>query len=178
MSGIQSAGKSGKVYVANCTQQNQQINFRLPDSRRPLSVGIAIGRQAFVGDLSIPEIDAMLDQLGPYGLVELGQEGKRDKVTYLFNVGAPVPSAAMQRMIDRNRGILRDEGTTRRKEAAVAANAAMNTDDTPLKNVTMDIEEIDSGTLGNESDRVGEGYRIDNEANTSENKPRRRARAQ
>lgn len=159
-----------KVYIANVTAQNHEINFRLPESRKPLSLKITMGQQRLVGDLSPPEIEAMVEQLGPYGLVELGQDGKREKISYLYNVHAPVPASAIQKVYDRNRGLLREEGTKRRQESAVAANDVMNTADTPIKNLTVDVEEVDSGSLGSDSDNVAEGVRIDNEANTSENK--------
>lgn len=169
------SGKSGKVYVANVTAQNHTINFSLPESRKPFALPIGMGSQKFIGELDAPSIDAMLEQLGPYGLVELGHESKKAKVAWIFNVGSPIPAAAIQKIYDRNRGILTDEGKQRRIENAVAANAVMNTEDTPLKNFVADVEEVDSGDLGGESDNVGEGVRINNEEATSENKPKRRS---
>ena len=169
------SGKSGKVYVANVTAQNHTINFRLPESRKALAITIPMGQQKFIGDLSAPEIDAMVEQLGVYGLVEVGQEHKKSKVTYIFNVGSTIPASSMQKIYDRNRGILTDEGKQRRIENAVAANAVMNTEETPLNNFTADVEEIDSGDLGSDSDNVGEGVKIDNAAAASnENAPKRR----
>lgn len=165
------SGKSGKVYVANVTAQNHTLNFSLPDSRKPMAIPIGMGAQKFIGEMSTPAIDAMAEQLGPYGLVELGYELKKEKVTWIFNVGSPIPAAAIQKLYDRNRGILTDEGKQRRIENAVAANAAMNTEETPLKGFVADVEEIDSGDLGSLSDNVGEGVRINNEEDTSENKP-------
>lgn len=167
----------GKVYVANVTAQNHQLNFSLPSSTKPMSIAIPMGGQRLVGELSTPEIDAMVRQLGPYGLVEHGQASKREKVTYLFNVGGVVPADAIRRTYERNRGILRDEGAERRQQAATAAAAAMNTDETPLKNAELSVEEVKSGDLGSESDKVGEGFRVDNEnAPAPEGKkPRRRS---
>lgn len=170
------SGKSGKVYVANVTAQNHTINFRLPESRKPMAITIPMGQQKFIGDLSAPEIDAMVEQVGRYGLVEVGQENKREKVTFIFNVGSTIPAASIQKIYDRNRGILTDEGKKRRIENAVAANAAMNTEETPLTNFTADVEEIDSGDFGNDSDGVAEGVKIDNTAASSnENAPKRRS---
>lgn len=166
-------GKGGKVYIANVTAQNHEVNFRLPEARKPLSLKIAMGRQVFAGDFSTPEIDAMVNQLGPYGLAELGQESKREKVAYLFCVGHPVPAAKMQEILDRNRGILRDEGANRRKEAAVAANHQMNTEETPMRDVDVSIEEVDAGSLGNDSEGIKEGFKI---VDGDENAPKKRQR--
>lgn len=172
------SGKSGKVYVANVTAQNHTLNFSLPNSRKPYGIGIPMGQQKMIGDLSAPEVDALVEQLGPYGLAEVGHELKKEKLTFIFNVGSPVTMSVIQRIYDRNRGILKDEGHERRKLSAVSANATMNTDDTPIKNMTVDVEEIDPGDLGSDSDDVREGFNIDNEANTSENRrPRRRGRS-
>lgn len=169
------AAKGGKVYVANVTSQNHILNFRLPEARKPLSVSIPMGQQRLVGDLSPPEIDAMVYQLGPYGLAELGQESAKAKLAYIFSVGSPVPASAMQRIIDRNRGILRDEGVKRRQETAVAAHDLMNSESTPMKGVVVELEEVDSGSLGSDSEKIGEGIRIDDQS-TSENKPPRRGK--
>lgn len=171
-----SAGRSGKVYIANVTQQNHTINFRIPESRKPLSISIPMGQQRFVGDFSPPEIDAMVDQLGPYGLAELGQADKKSRLAYVFSVGTPVPSAAMARLIDQNKGILRKEGATRRQEAAVAAHNLMNTADTPMKDVEVSVEEVDSGTLGNDSENIAEGVKIANVDDTASRRGRNKNR--
>lgn len=173
------SGKSGKVYVANVTAQNHTANFRLPDSSKPMALTIPMGSQKYIGDLSAPAIDAMVAQLGPYGLVELGHEDKSEKVTYIFSVGAPVPGTALQKIYDRNRGILTDEGKQRRLENAVAANQVMNTEETPLTNFTADVEEVNSGDFGSDSDKIAEGVKIDNTvASSNENSPKRGGKKQ
>lgn len=170
------SGKSGKVYVANVTPQNHTLNFRIPNVSKPIAIAIPMGQQKMIGDMAAPDVDAMVEQLGRYGLVELGQENKKEKVTYIFNVGSPVPLSAIQKLYDRNRGILTDEGRERRVAAAAGVNVAMNTEETPIKNMTIEVEEDDSGDLGNQSDNVGEGFNIDNTQNTSENRKPRRSR--
>ena len=165
------------VYVANCTQQQQQINYRLPDSRKPFSHTIPMGKQLLIGDLSPPEIDAIEEQLGPYGLRAVDEIGKsKQKITYVYATGKPVSTADIRRALDANRGILREEGKERRENSAVAANAAMNTDETPLNKLDISVEEESSGSIPSE-EPIGEGYRIDNTVNTDENKPKRAPRS-
>ena len=166
------ATKSGKVWVANVTSQNHVLNFRLPEARKPLQIAVPMGQQRFIGDFSPPEIDAMVEQLGPYGLAELGQESKKNKLAYVFTVGGPVPAASMIKIIERNKGILRDEGVKRRQETAVSAHNLMNSDATPMKDVTVEMEEVDAGGLGENSEGIMEGIRVVDES-TSENKPPR-----
>ena len=166
------AAKGGKVYVANVTAQNHILNFRLPEARKPLSIAIPMGQQRFIGDFSPPEIDAMVEQMGPYGLAELGQESKKERLAYIFHVGGPVPGNAMEKVYERNRGILRDEGVKRRQETAVAAHDLMNSESTPMKGVVVELEEVSSGSLGSDSEKIGEGVRISSEG-TNENAPKR-----
>lgn len=165
------------TYVANCTQQNHILNFRLPDSRKPLSYKLPMGKQLLVGDLTPPEVDALVEQLGPYGLIGVGEiTNAKGKITYVMSQGVPVKSADILRALDKNNGVLRDEGKHRREEAAVAANAGMNTDDTPLNKLEMSIEEDTSGSFS-DGDKLAEGMRIDNTQSTSENKkPRQRSK--
>lgn len=167
------------VYISNCTPQNHTANFRLPDARKPLSLSIQAGRQITVpGDLSPPAIEAMVEQLGRYGMVHVDEAGKSArKITFLYSVGSPVPATAIMRVLERNKGILRDEGKKRRIESAVAANAVMNSDETPIKELETSIEEVDSGGLGDQSESLAEGVRIDNLADASnENKKPRRSK--
>jgi len=167
-----------KTYIANCTMQNQTANFRLPEFPKPHSIKVPMGRQAEVGDLTPPQLDSFVDQMGRYGMVHVKEAGKATvKIVYLYSTDGPVPQEAFLRVLERNRGLLRNEGVRRRQEAAVAANAAMNTEDTPVKNLEMSIEEETSGSFAGQDDPIAEGIKIDNEAVTSENKtPRRRGK--
>lgn len=166
-----------KTYLANPTPQNQQINIRMPESRKALAMTIPMGQQRLVGDFAAPELDALNDQLGPYGLVPVDEiKRARTKVTYILSVGRPITSAEIALAVARNRGELHEEGKKRRIEAAVAANSVMNTEETPLNRMEMSIEEATPGSAPSE-EPIGEGFKIDNTVNTSENKPPRRRTA-
>lgn len=165
-----------KTYIANCTLQNQMINFRLPEARKVTSMTIPMGRQKEVGDFVQLEIDAMIAALGPYGLVSVDDIGKsRTKITYVYSTKGPVPAEKIARAIDHNKGHLRAEGKKRREEAAIATNVGMNTEETPLNRLEMSVEQISDGSIPAD-EPIGEGFRIDNTLSTSENKrprPRR-----
>jgi hypothetical protein len=167
----------GNTYVANCTQQNQQLNFRLPLSRKPFSNTIPMGKQMLIGDLDAPSLDALRDQLGKYGLVHVDEASRsKVKITYLYAVGRPVKAEEIVSALRRNRGLLTEEGKERRLRSAVAANNAMNTEDTPLLKLETSIEEESSGSIPSE-EPIAEGVRIDNTLETSENKPKRAPRS-
>lgn len=165
----------GKTYIANCTQQIQEINYRLPESTKPMRYKIPMGKQILLGDLGTLEIDAIVAQLGPYGLRNVDEiKNSRKKITYLLSVGKPVSGNNIKAAWDNNRGILAKEGKERRQEAAIAANAQMNTEETPLNRMEMSVEEVSAGSEPSE-DPISEGYKVDNTMSTSENKrPRRR----
>lgn len=164
-----------KVFIANCTMQNQIANFRLPEFPKPHSIQIPMGRQVEVGDLTPPQLDSFVEQMGRYGMVHADEAGKTGpKVSLLYSTKGPIPQQAFLRVIERNKGILRVEGVKRRQEAAIAANSAMNTEETPVQKLEMSIEEDTPGSFGGQDDPIEEGIRIDNDAVTSENKPPRR----
>lgn len=168
-----------KVFLANPTPQNQIINVRLPESRKALAITIPMGQQRELGNGSFEtsEIDAIVAQLGPYGLYPVDEVKRaRTKVTYILSIRRPVTSAEIMFAVSKNRGELTEEGKKRRLEAAVAANAAMNTDETPLNRMEMSVEEATPGSAPSEKP-IGEGFRIDNTLNTSENKPKPRRTA-
>lgn len=166
-----------KVFLANPTPQNQQINVRMPESRKALAVTIPMGQQRELGNgvFEAPEIDTIVEQLGPYGLYRVDEiKRARTKITYILSIGRPVTTAEIEMAVARNRGELHEEGKKRRVEAALAANASMNTAETPLNRMEMSVEEASPGSLPSE-EPIGEGFRIDNTLDTSENKqPRRR----
>lgn len=165
-----------KTYLGNPTPQNQLINVRMPESRKALSMTIPMGQQRMIGDFEAPEIKAIEEQLGPYGLCFVDDVKRaRKKITYILSVGQPVSAANISLAISRNRGELHEEGKKRRVEAALAANAVMNTEDAPLNRLEMSVEEASPGSAPSE-EPIGEGFRIDNTLHTSENKPPRRRR--
>lgn len=165
-----------KTYLANPTQQHQNISVRMPESRKALSMTIPMGQQRMIGDFERPELDAIEAQLGPYGLCHADDiKRSQKKISYIMSTARPVTALEISHAVSKNRGELTEEGKRRRVEAAVAANAAMNTAESPLNRLEMSVEESTPGSAPSE-EPIGEGFRIDNTENTSENKPPRRRR--
>lgn len=163
-----------KTYLANPVQQHQNINVRMPESRKPLSMTIPMGQQRMIGDFEKPELAAIDEQLGPYGLCHVDDiKRSQKKISYILSIGRPVSSAEIMLAVSKNRGALTEEGKQRRIEAAVAANVSMNTEESPLNRMEMSIEEATPGSAPSE-EPIGEGFKIDNTLDTSENKPQRR----
>lgn len=130
-----------RIYIANPTNQPKTVNYRLDytvdehgnrTSQRLLpyrTENIPAGRQVPVGgDLFISQIEEIVKQLAPYGLVaqlEMKTAKARGKVALIFNLDKPVPAAIMKDAQDHNAGVLNTQGADRRRLAAVASNDSL-----------------------------------------------------
>src|SRR5581483_11991526 len=126
------------LYVANCTMQNAILYYRTrfnddgtvkDENRRfeaPRQMPIASGRQVPFGQRKMHMSQAMeiIGQLSKNpGLCDAEDVKKtREKVPFVFNLNKPVPLDVMKLATDRNAALLREEGSLRRKRAAVAVN--------------------------------------------------------
>lgn len=129
------------LYIANPTNQHRQVTYRLDytvddkGNRTSTSLlpfkhqDIPAGQQRPVGgDLHITQVEEIVKQLSPYGLVammEMKTAKARGKVPLIFNLDRPVPRAIMQDAQDHNMGVLSGEGETRRRAAAIASSNAL-----------------------------------------------------
>ena len=168
-----------QLYIANVSHHNHIVNCRLPETTKVWTKEIPMGRQAMVGDrsgLTKEQVDKIIEQMGLYGLRSFKEAMNSEGVVPLiYSTDGPVSSDSMMKVIHRNRGILQSSGKRRREEAALAANVMMNTEETPLRKLEMSIEEATPGSLPSEGAPIAEGFRVDNAANTSENKRKPRS---
>ena len=178
-----------KLYIANCTRQYWNCQYRLDFTKEGEAVRdarflmaksqtIPPGRQvALGGDLHITQINDVVEQLRGYGLVGVADvpslRGK--KAPYVFNVDVPVSAATIRKVVDHNDGISIIDGKTRREKAAVAANDIVSSkiDDTKLFEV--EYEQLEQSEAGEKT--IGEGYRMDPNAPPPNKRQRRRQAA-
>ena len=172
------------LYIANCTQQNHIISFRHPDTEKVVSRSVPMGRQDDLSGregFSPPVIDAVVAQLGIYGL-RSEKDAMRDDgvIPFVYSLDVPVKRDVMEKVYNRNRGIITDAGKKRQQEAAIAASSMMDTQETPLRTMEVEIEEVSSGTIPKEDGlaKVEVGFRLDNTQSTSENRPPKRSAKQ
>lgn len=135
-----------KLYVANCTRQTWQVQYRLdyttqgerePNSRwQPAKQqDIPPGRQVQLGgDMHMMQIEDIVQQLSKFGLVgcvdvpklrtavKTFDPGARKTTPLVFNIDKPVPADVMRHVQHHNSGIMVDQGVVRRKNAAIAVN--------------------------------------------------------
>jgi hypothetical protein len=181
-----------RLYVANCTKQNQIVYFRLdfmPDGAvdpraamrmLPRSQPIPTGRQVCLGgDLEIKQIEEVVKQLNRYGMqgtVDLGRLPRARTVPYLFNIDVPCTVNQIKAVLAHNGGVLRKEGADRRQALAVVANASAEEHGAEAFEVSIETE--DDAEMG---DTIAEGFRIDVNApppaKRGPGRPRRRTAA-
>lgn len=194
-----------RLYIANCTKQIQQIQYRadFPSEQNgarftpPRMQEIAPGRQVQLGgDMDISQIEDIVQQLTPYGLVAVADVPRMrttvksldlSKITTtpnVFNIDRPVPVEIMRHISSNNAEILSDHGRLRRQRAAVAVNDLVQrkVNDEFVQNgleevasdrVDTSFEQLDQSEHGEKP--IAEGYRV-RAAAPQEDAPSRRGR--
>lgn len=160
-----------KLYIANCTKQAYHLASRIPEMSGVKIIEIPIGGQMQIaGELSQPQIEAIIDQHRIYGLVSV-DEFKRLKefVPLVYSEGRPVTVDVIKQIMALNNGVLVQRGKDIRQQAAVATSAAISQnleDISPeapsLETLEMSVVEETRGDL-NEGDPMAEGVRVQRE---------------
>ena len=157
-----------KLHFANCTDQVQVVNVRLPEKKNFFVQTIDVGRQVIIAatQMSRPDIDMIVEQQGIYGVragddFTLARESQL-YVPILYSVDTPVPFEVQMRAVKHNRGVLQSRGKRLREEAAIATSINMrerspNAADT----LSMSVQEDRPGTVERESPApLNEGVRM------------------
>jgi hypothetical protein len=158
-----------RLYIANCTDQVQWINYRIPEKKNFQSQGIDIGRQAAVGaDLNIIELEAVIKHLAIYGVRPYKdfEHAREKELLYplLWNTDNPVPFETMMSAYKWNNDLLGARGKKMREEAAIATSVGMrNMTPNAANNMWMSVQEDKPGTM-EKTVTVNDGVRISEEA--------------
>jgi len=160
-----------KLYVANCTLQDQIVCYRLDFDKNgqldeadrfrshrqekiPSGGVVAIG-----GDLHRAQAISIIDQLSKVGLTK-HDEVSRNKpfvVPYIYREDQPPTREAIRRQRDINNGVYAKQGTARRQAAAVGVSQAV-LDAASLiapKQTSVEFEQVAQSDLGEK--RIEEG---------------------
>lgn len=161
-----------KMFVANTTRQVVDFNYRLPENNGMRAQKIPVGQQIqLTGDLTTPQIDAVVKHWGRYGLVEV-REIDRTKpfIGVCYSIDTPVPVSAIQRALSHNQQVLVDRGRETRKAAAIAESQTLNQSlednnlPADLRNLEMSVVEENPAPRGDgEEPAINEGVRVSNE---------------
>lgn len=184
-----------RLYVANCTRQNQEIHYR-PDFtveadgrhqvitrfKPALVQTIPAGRQAPLGrDFHADVLHAIVAQLAVYGLTAVTEARSDNRIIPLvFDVDRPIKQAVIEEIMKKNDGILMMQGRTRRQKAAIATNdtvtnlvasqLAQQGTQSEQRKLEVEYEQLDQSEAGEK--RIEEGYRVDPHAPPPPKAPR------
>jgi hypothetical protein len=114
-----------KLYIGNATSQNFDFYYRLPEKKSALHQFIPMGEQILIsGDLSQPEIDAIVHQGGVYGMLSVDEVDRRAIKFHglCYAVGKEITSSKIEKLFYANTGVLIDLGKEMRKNAAIVEN--------------------------------------------------------
>jgi hypothetical protein len=111
-----------KLYIANTTTQNWEINYRLPERDRPSVRKVPAGQQLIlVANGSTPEVDMIIEHLRKYGGRDVSEVPKvRTFIGIVYSVDKPIDPERMMVAHEQNLVALIKQGEEIRKEAAVA----------------------------------------------------------
>lgn len=188
----------GKMFIANCSSQHQVLAITIPDlaGTKAIQQPIAMGKQDYVGgqrlDLSPPQVDAIVAQLRPYGLISAADVNRLPHriVPYIWSETA-IKGDVIRRVMDHNKGVHVETGAKRRERAALGTNDALKKiiEDAvnegqpvpPVDTFVMEVEEVDSESAERAHDAVGSkpvavGLEIDNRSNAGPGPSKRTTR--
>jgi hypothetical protein len=131
------------LYVANCTQQVQDFNYRMLESTALRVQKIEIGGQIRVaGNLTTPEIDYIVEQHARYGLVAVDEiDRSKPFIGLCYSIDKIIPVGKIERALEHNTGVLTERGRQLRADAAVASAKIMEDSGPKLNALNFTIEE-------------------------------------
>lgn len=161
-----------KLYVANVSRQNVEFNYRMPGQNGVKMVPIHIGTQVVIhGELDTNEIDSILEQHVPYGLVAADTiRGDTPYVGLCYAIDKAVRVNQMLVAMDHNQEVLHDRGRQMRQQAAVATNSIIDkhlqeiNSESTLQELEVTIEEERKPGTDDSSERIREGTTVNKNA--------------
>lgn len=164
-----------KAYLFNLSNQNQVLNVRIPEVGK-MSVPVdSMKPKLFPKDLNMPQFKALIDQQRKYGMLTVEEAMNHrpgsSPVVWIVNLDKEVPPNVIRDTINKNTGVLTEQGQEMRRMAALATRHNMiDQARTPsaADHVELSIEEEPGKGQTNTSALVAEGYRVDPNAKQSE----------
>ena len=148
-----------KLYIANCSQQIQDFQYRVSDNDKIYKIPIDIGTQIQLpGHLSTQDIDFIVRQHAVYGLVSVSEiDRSKHFFGVCYSIDKPVDISKLRYALEHNRDVLVERGKEIRKEAAVVVNNALEEDarfSGRLNSFEVEITEIEKPNASSDSDHT------------------------
>lgn len=171
-----------KLFIGNATRQNNVFTYRLPE-RKVVAQDVTHGAQIQItGDLSARDIDAILDQHRPYGLVPVSEiDRTKDFAGLCYQTDKPIPITQLMRAMKHNVDALVERGKKIREEVAISESNLLENQLADgdrvegLRKLEMSVTE---DNFDGREDRapIAEGFRVAREAGEPAPRPNRRPR--
>lgn len=171
-----------KLFIGNATRQNYVFAYRLPE-RKVVTQDVPHGGQIQItGDLSTKDIDAILEQHQPYGLVAVSDIDRTKAFAGLcYQFDKPIPITQLMRAMKHNVDALVERGKEIRKEVAISESNLLENQLADgdrvegLRKLEMSITE---DNFDGREDRapIADGYRVAREPGDAGPRPNRRPR--
>lgn len=156
-----------KLFIANCTKQNIDFQYRLPESARIFQRLINIGQQERIhsDNLTVEEIDHIVKQHAPYGLVRVDEiDRTKSFIGMCYSIDKEVNMQRVMSALAHNDDVLEERGRITRQESAVALNNSLEQatqGQAKLHHTEVAIqEETPKGTPDTERQRLDETVNV------------------
>jgi hypothetical protein len=165
-----------KMYIGNCTRQPNDFQYRMPgeaNSSRNQGGNLRVQRVEALsclqmsGELTSDEVDYIVQQHAPYGLVHVTEVDRTKSYLGLCWDTKPINVHVLREAISHNQEVLEQRGRDIRKEAAVALNTSLEDAQEmgELKKLTIEVKEDKSGSM--EHDQFAETIQVSRDAPAS-----------
>lgn len=113
-----------KLFIGNATKQHHDFVYWVPNAKSTRTQRVPIGGQVQIsGDLSQSDVDHIIQQHAPYGLVASSEaDHVRDFVGLCYSVDRPIRMQTLEKLMHHNTRVLSDAGKEIRRQASVAGN--------------------------------------------------------
>jgi hypothetical protein len=138
-----------KLFVANISKKRHVFQFQLPERSQLTSQAIGPLSQIQVGgDMSMEEIQAIIDQRSQYGFKEWREARRSRKYEDLcYGIGSPVPIETFYTSMETNDAAVNEQSETIHEQAAVAMVDKLETQlGKPIKR--LEVENIEDKKIG------------------------------
>lgn len=113
------------LYIANTTPRIHHLHYRIPEGPRVLDRSISPGSQVKLSH-SADEVDYIIRQLSPYGLIPVKEIGRNKDFSGLcYTIDKPVDVDAIRNGLDETDTAAIEKALEMRKANAIAADDAM-----------------------------------------------------
>jgi len=163
-----------ELYIGNISKQIQIFAYRALERTGIVTQNIPIGGQIRISpngrtfDLSLPEIDFILDQHKMYGITDVGEIGSiRSPFTGLvYSIGKEISVNKLRDAMLKKEQVMDEFGKKVRQEAALAVNSQLEkTFPGELRNLEMSFtEEEPRGGYSDDITHISEGVRVTRDA--------------